>query len=376
MGCHFVSQVVRLCLNMARTKATAVAARGRGRGRGRVGRGRKKRISKPKDKPQGQGRDRRTRGQVKKKKGKEEPNPFESPPPPGQLSMSAGLVVGGPARSANPKRKASAKVLARPAAKRVKRPKKRHDNDGDNEEQNEKVSGDDASKVGASAAAATSSSSSSSSSTSNDDEDDHDAKKDAHSDTDENDEKPGPSSISGPAPVNCTLKADDSESDDDLDGELHTTVQAGATRSLKNVFQHHFHTIDRIHQCFGTETLQNMSKNVGNLRVASLYSGLGGYLPDCWTSWTWPIWWQSDRQAFGIFHCMLLHDMTDSTPYWLDNLMYLKILWRTVQEQNWAVHWCTKRWRRRLLLLPHDIQYQFLHATWSRIADKFWKVTR
>ena len=29
------SQVVRLCLNMARTKATAVAARGRGRGRGR-----------------------------------------------------------------------------------------------------------------------------------------------------------------------------------------------------------------------------------------------------------------------------------------------------------------------------------------------------
>ena len=53
-----------------------------------------------------------------------------------------------------------------------------------------KVSGDDASKVGASAAAATSSSSSSSSSTSNDDEDDHDAKKDAHSDTDENDEKP------------------------------------------------------------------------------------------------------------------------------------------------------------------------------------------
>ena len=30
------SQVVRLCLNMARTKATAVAARGRGRGRGRI----------------------------------------------------------------------------------------------------------------------------------------------------------------------------------------------------------------------------------------------------------------------------------------------------------------------------------------------------
>lgn len=189
--------------------------------------------------------------------------------------MSAGLVVGGSARSAKPKRKASAKVLARPAAKRVKQPKKRREDDNEDEQdENEKVSGDsgDDSKVGAPAAPPTSSNPSSSSSTSNDDEDDHDAEKDGGS----ADDNLGPSSTSGPAPVNCTLKANDSDSDDNLDGELPATVQAGATTCLKDVFQQHFHCVDRIHQCFGTEILQNMSKNVGNLRVASLYSGLGG----------------------------------------------------------------------------------------------------
>ena len=135
------SQVVRLCLNMARTKATAVAARGRGRGRGRgrVGRGRKKRISKPKDKPQGQGRDRRTRSQVKKKKDKRRTKPVRKSPSTRTAVHECWFSsLGGLPDLPTPSEKPVPKFWPVQQPSESSDQRKRHDNDGDNEEQNEK----------------------------------------------------------------------------------------------------------------------------------------------------------------------------------------------------------------------------------------------
>ena len=47
-------------------------------------------------------------------------------------------------------------------------------------------------------------------------------------------------------------------------------------KSLTDLFQHHFRTVDRLADMYGREGIRNLAENISEMSIISLFSGIGG----------------------------------------------------------------------------------------------------
>lgn len=250
---------------MARSRTPRAAGRSKGRGGGkghsrgrarardqnRVGRGRGGRRG-----GKGNGKAEAKRDAAREA---EERKAFQLPPPAGQLEVSwSGAQVRAVAKKRVRKRQLKAK--ARPKAKATsKRAAKAKAKSQQSVDQEEVRSDGDGEQLAAAARSSSSSSSSSSASSSR---------------------------LFEPPPSQHVLEYEDENEDGAVSmrpEQPQSTAPDGigafpvtVTSTLTEMFQHHVRNVKRLQSCFGSKCVNNLISNLNKMRVASLYSGIGG----------------------------------------------------------------------------------------------------